>query len=79
MEFSVGCHARWSNFVEKSNEFPLASTPEFSPPVEFISALWLEEQKNWGNHVNDEERLSPLRTPRVKEVSVRVGLVGLAI
>jgi len=52
MEFSVGCHARWSNFVEKSSEFPLASTPWFSPP---------------------------LRTPRVKEVSVLVGLVGFAI
>ncbi|MFS7909508.1 hypothetical protein Hanom_Chr02g00095441 [Helianthus anomalus] len=31
IEFSVGCHARWSNFVVKSNEFPLAST---SPPVD---------------------------------------------
>ncbi|MFS7978790.1 hypothetical protein Hanom_Chr10g00919581 [Helianthus anomalus] len=30
-EFSVGCHVRWSNFVVKSNEFPLAPT---SPPVD---------------------------------------------
>ena len=51
MEFSVGCHARWSNFVEKSLEFPLPSAPAFSPP---------------------------LLTARVKEVSVLVGLVGLA-
>jgi hypothetical protein len=36
MEFSVGCHARWSNFVEKSLEFPLPSAPAFSPPVQYF-------------------------------------------
>ncbi|MFS7980907.1 hypothetical protein Hanom_Chr11g00976141 [Helianthus anomalus] len=35
IEFSLGCHARWSSFVVKSNEFPFASTPELSPtPVQ---------------------------------------------
>lgn len=33
IEFSVGCHARWSNFVVESNEFPLASTPGLSAPA----------------------------------------------
>lgn len=32
IEFSDGCHARWSNFVEKSKEFPFASTPGLSAP-----------------------------------------------
>lgn len=33
IEFSDGCHARCSNFVVKSNEFPFASTPGLSAPV----------------------------------------------
>ena len=33
IEFSVGCHARCSNFVVKSKEFPFASTPEVSAPA----------------------------------------------
>jgi hypothetical protein len=33
IEFSVGCHARCSNFVVKSKEFPFASTPGLSAPV----------------------------------------------
>ena len=32
IEFSVGCHAKCSNFVVKSKEFPLASTPGASAP-----------------------------------------------
>lgn len=32
MEFSVGCHARCSNFVVKSKVFPFASTAELSAP-----------------------------------------------
>lgn len=33
IEFSLGCHARWSNLVVKSNELPLASIPGLSAPV----------------------------------------------
>jgi len=33
IEFSVGCHAKCSNFVVKSKEFPFASTPVLSAPV----------------------------------------------
>lgn len=33
IEFSVGCHAKCSNFVVKSKQFPLASTPGLSAPV----------------------------------------------
>jgi hypothetical protein len=33
IEFSVGCHARCSNFVVKSKVFPFASTPGLSAPV----------------------------------------------
>ena len=32
-EFSVGCQAKWSNFVDKSNAFPLASTAGLSGPI----------------------------------------------
>ena len=32
IEFSVGCHAKCSNFVVKSKEFPFASTPALSAP-----------------------------------------------
>lgn len=31
-EFSVGCQAKWSNFVDKSNAFPFASTAGLSGP-----------------------------------------------
>jgi len=34
IEFSVGCHAKCSNFVVKSKEFPFASTPALSAPVQ---------------------------------------------
>lgn len=33
IEFSVGCHARCSNFVVKSKEFPFVSTPGTSDPA----------------------------------------------
>jgi len=33
IDFSLGCHARCSNLVVKSNEFPFASTPGLSAPV----------------------------------------------
>jgi hypothetical protein len=33
MEFSVGCHAKCNNFVEKSKEFPFGSTPGPSAPA----------------------------------------------
>jgi len=33
IEFSVGCHAKCSNFVVKSKAFPFASTPVLSAPV----------------------------------------------
>nr|GMC70892.1 hypothetical protein Iba_chr03aCG20100 [Ipomoea batatas] len=33
IEFSVGCQARWSSFVVKSNEFPFASPPGLSEPT----------------------------------------------
>jgi hypothetical protein len=72
--------------VEKSNEFPFASTPEFSPPVAHYISFVAEGTKRTANlmgenHVNQLmiKRNSPLRTPWVKEVSVRVGLVGLVI
>lgn len=47
IEFSVGCQAKCSNFEVESNEFPLASTPEVSAPVEIslnqmISDLWFD-------------------------------------
>lgn len=32
-EFSVGCQARWSNFVDRSNAFPFASTAGLSGPI----------------------------------------------
>jgi len=41
IEFSVGCHAKCSNFVVKSNEFPLASTPGASAPVQQYQILEL--------------------------------------
>jgi len=37
IEFSVGCHAKCSNFVVKSKEFPFASTPVLSAPVQDIT------------------------------------------
>jgi len=40
IEFSEGCHARWSNFVVKSKEFPLASTVEVSAPVKTFENLY---------------------------------------
>ncbi|MFS7968074.1 hypothetical protein Hanom_Chr09g00793281 [Helianthus anomalus] len=46
-EFSVGCHARWSNFVMKSNEFPLAST---SPLVDKIDTKLCHDEF-WSNRV----------------------------
>lgn len=33
IDFSLGCHARCSNLVVKSNEFPFASTPGLSAPA----------------------------------------------
>ena len=92
MEFSVGCHARWSNFVEKSLGFPLPSAPAFSAPVQYLPKD--ERWRGW-NFAKGEvgwsslpmwqkesgtwcERHLPLLTARVKEVSVLAGLVGLA-
>lgn len=46
IEFSVGCHARWSNFVVKSNEFPLASTPGLSAP-EQTSQYFQRKYPKW--------------------------------
>lgn len=37
IEFSVGCHARWSNLVVKSYEFPFTSGPGLSAPVSLVS------------------------------------------
>jgi hypothetical protein len=69
--------------VEKSNEFPLASTPEFSPPVAHYISFVAGGTKRTANLIKKItsmiKRNPPLRTPRVKEVSVRVGLVGLVI
>lgn len=44
IEFSVGCHAKWSSLEVKSNEFPLASTTGLSEPAREISTL-LETRK----------------------------------
>jgi len=41
IEFSLGCHAKCSNFVVKSKEFPLASTPGVSAPVQEYQILRL--------------------------------------
>jgi len=41
IEFSVGCHAKCSNFVVKSKELPLASTPGASAPVQQYQMLEL--------------------------------------
>jgi len=41
IEFSLGCHAKCSNFVVKSKEFPLASTPGASAPVQQYQILEL--------------------------------------
>jgi hypothetical protein len=37
IEFSVGCHARWSNLVVKSYEFPFTSAAGPSAPVPLLS------------------------------------------
>jgi len=61
IEFSVGCHAKCSNFVVKSKEFPFASTLALSAPVQdyqYIASLdILQEQaiyiiKTWAKLIN---------------------------
>lgn len=39
IEFSVGCHARWSSLVVKSYAFPLTSAPGLSAPVSLVSSV----------------------------------------
>ena len=45
-EFSVGCQAKWSNFVMKSKAFPFVSAPELSVPfhrngIPNMSVFWV--------------------------------------
>ena len=42
IEFSDGCHARWSSFVVKSKLFPFESTPGLSDPV-----IWIAKHFEW--------------------------------
>lgn len=41
IEFSEGCQAKWSSFVVKSKEFPLASTPGLSAPLRTTRVMLL--------------------------------------
>ena len=55
IEFSVGCHARCSNFVVKSKEFPFASTPGFSGPAQECQVLdlviYYYNKQNMSSHL----------------------------
>lgn len=44
MEFALRCHAGWSNFVIKSNEFSFASKPGISPLPYYTS--WYQDKLN---------------------------------
>lgn len=51
IEFSDGCHARWSSFVVKSNELPLASAAGLSAPATG-KPTFLELSKSWNYKIN---------------------------
>ena len=50
IEFSEGCHAKWSSFVVKSKEFPFASTPGLSAPARYYKPVlfwfWKKTENN---------------------------------